>query len=520
MKPRKKAENELKLTSREIETLKALIASLIGERHWTKMLPYKPDPNGFPKQLYFEGAVLRAIYELAQMDQESREKFGEDAEPFPPNFENVLTIVESDTRFQAHKDKLTALMGYRADNADPRTYAKSLKTSIQKTIVVGGLERAIQSVQIHADPVEGWRQGMAAMSQAKPTASENKWYTATELNPMNEEWMKERAALALSGKFPGPIFPWEALKKRIFYLKRGDMNTLVATAGLGKSTLTDELACFWAWEQGGFDVLILSLENTEEDFRDRQIARKLHMNIEHLMNGFYMAGDELIPLNETHPQFWPALQEVLAEMAENERTKGKVMYKVCPGATLEDIEGDIEAAKMDATAAGRQLIVMIDYINEITPSGASAYGGHDDDTTTNSIAKGLKNIIQQQDVFSLVFAQDQTNPDYSKKKAYNGQVLQMRSQVYIRLECDEVADDGQEMVKTVRARRKDGSVAEVRDTFWLTGETIYWHEPGTFSSYVKWNVLKVNKGKRGGADCWTQFCRALYTIAPCAPPKK
>lgn len=141
---------------------------------------------------------------------------------------------------------------------------------------------------------------------------------------------------------------WPGLNKKIPELESGDLVTVLAESGVGKSSFLEN--CAEDWARRGWSVACFHLENSEKTMIDRRTAR--------------MTGIPIIKLRKPENFTNGEWQTVFGSMSEIEQWPGNIYYTHCPGWTAEQII----AKAIDINETKGIDIIVVDYFNKIKSS--------------------------------------------------------------------------------------------------------------------------------------------------------
>jgi hypothetical protein len=177
---------------------------------------------------------------------------------------------------------------------------------------------------------------------------------------------------------------------------------------------------------------------------------------------------------------WEAIDN---EFKANEKAGKLIWYHHSPGITPSEMKALISADKAKAEALDKELVVILDYYQEVDWSEF----GDDSGRALNTGATWLKNLAEALEIYLINFAQFDNNADYNAKKSgFGGQVVIMRSQNVIRIEREDATEN---------ARMIDAKTGQqVRDGL---GQLKFLHETGNPSSQATFNILLSNDDNTG-----------------------
>lgn len=466
------------LDGERMNTARACIANLIIDHEDQRagvtsrvadMGSYQIKPEFLPlSTMSFERQTLRAIYAL-------------DEDGVAPTPEILLERLRMD--FPDAAAKLDQLLGYRTEPPQVTRLAFAVGDWIQAQRGVLAIQEA---AKIFAGPEGNYRdkfdEVMKLVATLAPIGTSISTKTAAEMGKAGLQKQIEREDIILEGKLPGPNWPWKGLNEKIPALKKGEMTTWLAKSKHGKSTVVLLLAEHMAYALDGFCVSVIHVETSHDSIQDRLMARKLDVKPASLrIPGDASTKKLLISVRE---EPWKSKYEgVVNQSIANEKAGKFIWYHHSPGITPSEMKALISADKAKAEALGKELVVILDYYQEVDWSEF----GDDSGRALNNGATWLKNTAEALGVYFINFAQFDNNSDYNAKKSgFGGQVVIMRSQNVIRIEREDATD-------TLRmVDPKTGQ--QVRDGL---GQLKFFHEVGNPSSEATFNVLLSNDDNTG-----------------------
>jgi hypothetical protein len=258
------------------------------------------------------------------------------------------------------------------------------------------------------------------------------------------------------------------------------MCTWLAKSKHGKSSIVLLLAEHIAHtcaDGEGYDVAVFHLETTAESLADRWIARKCKVKPGALRQ------PEIFDI--TREPYKSKYDRAQSEWEHNQKHRGRVSYIHCPGIGPSEFATQVAAMKAQAESRGRELVVILDYYQEMDTSELSQY----ETTGLNTLATRLKNIAEAKETncYLIVFAQYGIDQEYSSKKAgFGGQKIVQRSQVVIRVERDDATTD----YPILNTKSNE----QIRDA---CNVPMFYHEAGQPDARAWLNVILANDDEAG-----------------------
>jgi replicative DNA helicase len=352
---------------------------------------------------------------------------------------------------------------------------------------------------------------MKRISDLAPISMKSTACTYDELWEMTEEYATEAVERRRTGRSTGPKFPWEQLNMLVRGgMKPGDMWLVTAKSKHGKTTFATEIGRHIAFNQKDYLVLMLHLETSQLTLGQREAAREFVIKPGTIREGLIDPRDE-----KWAKKFKKAQDRVAWHCGVGE--KSKYWYEHCPGLTLNELEYFLRRYKTRAEAMGLELVVILDYYQEM-----DWYGLAETETAgLNILATKLKTLFDQYEVYAIVFAQESLDEDERNRTTpYMARKIVMRAQGHIRIlrgheDGHEFAEEDLPVYDAVCG--DDGQLHTARDENGLAivkkdglGEKMYWHRQGQPDSYIRLHLVRANDDEPG--MCYLQMANGYFKI--------
>lgn len=455
------------------------------------------DPDHLPASMPLEAAFMRVFYDLAGdrmpgiLDQGQTPPVVITRQEMEANLSTMRDIGPD----QAH-EFLDELLQHKPEGTTVAHLARSVCQWVKRDARQNAFEKAWL---VFADDMlteeDQWQQAMDFITPHAP-AFEGKMHTfeGESMFQAFEQDQQERYAALDAGRQTGPRLPW-GLRKKVPSLRKNNLTVFSAKAGHGKSTVALQLAHEVAHAQIGYDVVYFFLETSSVDTFHRLVASNTLVPTDDLLDPstFRLFGDK--PLEKAAAAKYRAWK---ARYLKAQAERGRVWFVHCPDITFADLKAQVALYKQMSKARGRDLMVIIDYYDLISPVGITVAGRERHDIN-NALADRLKILAEQFELYLVVFAQDNLDADYSKKKtSAEGQRLYARCQVWVRILREEAVED---LLFPIDAEFPAEEGNTLRDA---TGQPVYWHRAKELSSFVTFRVDKANSNVLGPVDARIQ----------------
>lgn len=304
-----------------------------------------------------------------------------------------------------------------------------------------------------------------------------------------------RAEQRRQGKQTGPMFPWAALRKLVEGgLKKGDMWLISARSKWGKTTVAGEIAYDIAFNQDGYMVLMFHLETTALTLAQRNAAREFWIKPGYIREGLI---DPQSPAWK--PRFDAVAKDIELRCGTGRYSKYQYLHR--PGLTIDQFERDVQEFKAVADAMGLELVVILDYYQEMDWKAST--GAVKESDGLNQMATALKKLFELYKVYAIVFAQDSLTED--RKTPFGATKIVMRSQGHIQMTRgvdgkDEAEDDLVVMKADENGgyeRDANGNPIILKDAL---GYDIYWHKKGQPRCELRMHLVRANEDESGYCD--------------------
>lgn len=462
--------------------LRKLIAALLDQPDLRPELG-SVHPDSVPPEFGLEKDALAAIYRLwhegqvsgsdavAQMVAETREI---DAEAFLDTF--TVDPTEAST-----PGLLAALWGNWLD-----------KNALQMA-----LERAIYAVQQSKgeDALSLSMRVQQMIARSVPELSEVVIAEFHELGGYFNVRQDNIYDRVMSGNVGLPTFPFKGLNDMLMSLEQGDPMMLMASEGLGKSTLLQVLAEHW--QSQGFYVVSVERETQPHIYERRRIMRWMGIPSAFFRGQTEVNGKPIPPVSRKAP-VWGELFSLYDQLVERRKKKGVLVHINGAGLTPEDTMGYLMTHSKIAKARGMELIYLDDYYQR-TEWGHLA---NDEYKALNLVAEKIKNGVSALGCYALIAAQE--NQDRSS----DGTVVERYPFGNRR-----ALKVFQQVVSLQRSRAiRDSSILLPDGDFMRdgVGNPRYWSREGSWSHNATLEVLKVNEGRLGKTT--VKFENGRYTV--------
>lgn len=312
------------------------------------------------------------------------------------------------------------------------------------------------------------------------------------LRTMYDTW-----ELVSKGGVPGPSLKWRGfthvrddkgnirIPGKIPFLRWGNTTLITAKPGYGKTTIGTQLAEYNAWILG-LDVLYIHLETPAATLSDRIYARNLLIPAGYLASGNINTKDRGNPTVQQLAQFASYAASPVKGINGREYKSGTIRYKHAVGWDVYRIVNVIADQRRKSAAAGRGLLVIVDYYNLITPRTTGNVAdqlGQIALTLRNSIMRENAKMPRGTGVHCLVFAQESAGS--GDPYPYGSKQIVQYSQIHISIEREEA-----------KVRREFPGVAD-KTVVNFMGRPRVLHEAGGYDCVTRMKILKANDDERG-----------------------
>ncbi len=280
--------------------------------------------------------------------------------------------------------------------------------------------------------------------------------------------------------------------------REGELGVLAAKSGMGKTTVLLDWAHDFAHEQG-FDVLFVYMETLTESMFDRWVSRHTWVQVKDLVDpkrGFNLRGDK--PKEKIA---WAKFTSMTENYKRCQKEKGRIFFCYAPDVSATEFEAQVAQYKAMSSAAGRGLVVIVDYYSLLGVGGLEVSAKAEDWRQNDARASFFKRIAKRYRVYMWVAAQDNMNAKYTdneRKTPKNGSVIFEQAQIVVRI-MRAYAKENLAMCDSKGQQHIDNA-----------GRPVYWELKDQPSSLGALMVEKVSDGETGGVH--VKFNPAYYRI--------
>lgn len=415
--------------------IRHFVGLLICEEDVISSLPHRiTTPTHLPLSMQkIEGVVLDTIYLCHDLNQ-------------PPNKENVIHLIESAHLLPDPAALINELVK-ESDVRQPRNVAL-LAHTIDVWINESKLKKITELIpairqEATLDYSKKFQRTLELMMQAAP--DERNWEQLTEKQIIKAFLKANRKLVANKGKNLdlGPELPFKHSKKVFGYMEWGEITTIMAQTGFGKTTLGVHIAEHVAWKQRlSCDVHMFLSETSPEVIGRRQISRHLLIPYQVLKNGDVDFDD---------PK-WKAELEKYTDMADTKtNTSGYINMIACPGANSAWITTKMHELAHTSHQLGRSSLFILDYLQRFDwqAEGLEKYQAFEvmGNRWSNETRMLHNNGIQ---CHTILFAQEGDNDG----EAFGSKFIRKISQLVMVIRREKV-EGGVKNAQTYPDKRKD-----------------------------------------------------------------
>ena len=293
----------------------------------------------------------------------------------------------------------------------------------------------------------------------------------------------ERRATGISS---APTWPWEGMKRLSPQMERGDITTLMAKSGWGKTTVGGVLAEHWAFAQK-YEVYVYLLETTPDQFHMRQTARNCLIPTKAIRTALWNPDEES---NAT-----AAYRDFVHNTLDNPEL-GKIYLQDTASWTPAMFEAFITGVERKAAGEGKECVHIVDYYSLVDTSQWKY-----SNVPNNELATWFKRIAVSKELYLFLLAQEQEESQVGagdNKFAKGGNEILKQSQAVFRLDRS-VASNEMPVLDANGRQRVDNM-----------GNPRYYHRPGQLNSIFRIDSIKVNDGELGSVQLQSEM--AYYRI--------
>jgi len=476
------------------DSIHSLLAALLDTPDAIRLLgKWTFDPEQLPASMPLEAAFMHVFYDLAG----DKMPGVLDHEQTPPV---IITWKEMEANLSTMKDigpdRARDFLDLLRQNKPEGTAVTHLARAVCQWVKRDARQSAFEKAWlVFADDMlteeDQWQQAMDFITPHAPAFDGKQhvfegegMFKAFELD------QAERYAALDAGRQTAPRLPW-GLRKKVHSLRKNNLTVFSAKAGHGKSTVALQLAHEVAHVQSGYDVVYFFLETSSVDTFHRLVASNILVPTDDLLDpaNFRLFGDR--PLEKAAAAKY---RQWKTRYLKAQQERGRVWFVHHPGMSFADLKAQVALYKQLSKARGRELMVIIDYYDLISPVGILVAGRERHDIN-NALADRLKILAEQFELYLVVFAQDNLDADYEKKRtSAEGQRLYARCQVWVRILREEATSDLPAPIDADLPLEADNFLRDA------TGQPIYWHREKQLSSFVTFRVDKANNDSLGPVE--------------------
>jgi len=316
----------------------------------------------------------------------------------------------------------------------------------------------LDNLQGRPDPAALFAEAQERWQILQPAIANSSFVYGWDTVKMHGDILNKRQAEAKDGTATRFDWPWQSWNRMIRPLRPGMVGTFAAPDGMGKSTFLEMVAEYWA--MGGFNVVLVHLEDALDYKLDRRLARHAGVTIDSIEDG---------TLDPRQAQAATEAQRRISEWG------GHLHYYHAPGKSMTEIVRELESRAVEGICDA----VVFDYLDKVQPTRAQAgiFGGNTWERQAHDMEQ-LKTFAERNAL--PVFTATQGNKEMQGEGRQTRRAIQgsgqksQKSQLVIILTRDIVGDEG---LTDSQGRR----VAE----------------PGEYSPIAKIRIDKQNRGKTG-----------------------
>lgn len=257
-------------------------------------------------------------------------------------------------------------------------YAEVVRAHSVKRQLVDLCSKAVQGAYSDTGPEEDLANLRAGLEQLAGAVTADSAVLYGEHSIAEHERILADRALAVASGREWPTFPWEALRRKVRWLRPGEVAVLGAESSVGKTAWAECVAEHMARE--GFKVVFFHLELSHTTMLNRRLSRHSGVPITELERGAYP----------------PAAVEANRRIGEWARN---VTYVHCPGWTIERITSLAESM----SARGQCDVIVLDYLTKVRPSPHTYRMSRNDQLAEQ--VEAVKSLVERRGMFALVLSQ-------------------------------------------------------------------------------------------------------------------
>lgn len=488
----KKPFKEIPATPLHIKaTIWSLLANLMGDENRSSELERAIEVNDIPEDLPFEKAVLDKI--IWHWDHQHH--------PTSANVLMALKLAYPDNDPTTLFDQVMAAQTVDGDvSLAARIFwdwklQERVHEKWEESLTI--LKTPIGSIQERVEKALAVVTGLTPDVSETPAMDDLQRFEDWKLRQA-ERFRKAQEGIPLGPQIPvigimggervkmgtGEIIPVEG-KIPSFMMR--ELTLISGLPGIGKSILAWVIAEHNAWNLG-YDVLMLHGETGTDVLEMRQIARNCGIPFRAQSTGY---------LNPDDPRIQNKLQQFRERVAN---APGKLYNIFSVEWDVNKIRSAIRLFNMQAQRAGKQLIVVIDYLQNIARDGYA-----NEALALTSICESLKNCANLEDTHIFLFAQE-TVGENGNKEAYGSKGAKQKAQNYISIECEDAAPAQDFPVKVWDPNARE--LVFAKDA--LGGGRFYHRKGDKNSAMGTLMIHKCNNGQTGPVS--VLFERAFFRL--------
>ena len=468
------------------QNFRTLISLLIGEKDRLHLLHTSEPFTGdwMPIDMHREGVVLDAIHRCYQ-------------EALKPTRENVIGIIQAQGTLDKPREFVDALLKEQTDN---RVGVESISAFAEMWMhEERGKMASDEIVKIMNRPTADYAKKHEEASRVWALAAPN----MNDVARYNQQqWIRdflarqtERAEIAKSGIKNGPTLPYKGHEAFFTNLKWGELTSIIADTGYGKTMISQDIAEHLAWhEHLNADVHWIELETPVDVMQMRTVAKHCLIPFDALASG---------RIDPTEDKWKQRIARFNANISAKETDGGgKLFYHYVPSRKLHAVtsimrrEAMLSFAKKDCS-----VIFIIDYLQKFDWNSVIRY---DQTRALEVIGEEISGVTRslrlRGKVHTFLFAQENTE----KGEAFGTSVLRKISQVMFSVK--RMAPSGKdEAVKDSKGMPSKDAMGFTR--YWSRESDEFGHKG--FLQIIKGNDLPVVEERK--IKIW--FEGAYYRIA-------